>query len=141
MARDLADHNKPVFDYFHPKVYAIAMGFVVWFALAAWAFFDHKFDRIDDMALPLAMVSALLLFAVLLLAALTSTWRRHRVADERGDAPSLAFRDWRRGDFAVWDGKLKTAQAAIDMLLPLGAAAIGLTAIGVVFLICASAAG
>ena len=67
MARDhLIDHNKPVFDHFHPKVYMIGLAFVVWFALAAWVLFDHKFDSVDDMALPLAMISALLLFVILI---------------------------------------------------------------------------
>jgi hypothetical protein len=85
------------------------------------------------------MVSVLLLFAIVLVAALTATWKRHRLADD-GHAQSTAFRDWRHGDFAVWDGRLKGADAAIDMLLPLAAAAFGLTAIGIVFLVCASLA-
>jgi hypothetical protein len=137
MARDhLIDHNKPVFDHFHPKVYMIGLAFVVWFALAAWVLFDHKFDRVDDMALPLAMISALLLFVILLVAALTSVWKRHRLGDD-GHAQNVAFRDWRLGNFAIWDGSLKSRDAAIDMLLPLAAAAFGLTAIGVVFLVCA----
>ena len=45
------------------------------------------------------------------------------------------------GDFAVWGAKLRGAHAAIDMLLPLAAVAFGLTAIGIVFLVCASLAG
>jgi hypothetical protein len=36
MARDLVDHNKPVFDHVHPRIYTTAIGFVVWFAVAAW---------------------------------------------------------------------------------------------------------
>lgn len=35
MSRDLVAHNKPVFDHLHPKVYAGAVGLVVWFALSA----------------------------------------------------------------------------------------------------------
>jgi hypothetical protein len=52
----------------------------------------------------------------------------------------MSFHDWRIGDFAVWDSKLHGMHAAIDMLLPLAAVAFGLTALGIVFLICASAA-
>jgi hypothetical protein len=114
MARDhLIDHNKPVFDHFHPKVYMIGLAFVVWFALAAWVLFDHKFDSVDDMALPLAMISALLLFVILLVAALTSVWKRHQLGDD-GHAQNVAFRDWRLGNFAIWDGSLKSRDAAID---------------------------
>jgi hypothetical protein len=43
-------------------------------------------------------------------------------------------------DFAVWGTKLRSMHAAIDMLLPLAGVAFGLTAIGIVFLICASTA-
>jgi hypothetical protein len=137
MARDLVDHNKPVFDHVHPRVYTAAIGFVVWFAIAAWILFDHKFDSVDDMALPLAMISVLLLFVVLLLSALTAVGSRHQLPHD-GDVGNIAYRDWRLGDFAVWGAKLKTTDAVIDMLLPLAAAAFGLTAIGIVFLICAS---
>jgi hypothetical protein len=138
MARDLVDHNKPVFDHVHPRVYTTAVGFVVWFALAAWILFDHKFDSVDDMALPLAMVSVLLLFVLLLLSALTALASRHRSHD--GDTGNASYRDWSHGDFEVWGARLKSSHAMIDMLLPLAAAAFGLTAIGIVFLICASSA-
>ncbi len=139
MARDLVDHNKPVFDHVHPRVYATAIGLVVWFVLAAWILFDHKFDSVDDMALPLAMVSLLLLFAILLLSALTAVGSWHRLPHD-GGVRNMAYSDWRHGDFAVWGARLNSTHAVIDMLLPLGAAAFGLTAIGIVFLICASSA-
>jgi hypothetical protein len=61
MAREFA-HNKPVFEHLHRRVYAAAIGLVVWYAVAAWLLFDRK----DDIGLPLAMVSVLLLVAVLL---------------------------------------------------------------------------
>jgi hypothetical protein len=91
------------------------------------------------MALPLAMVSVLLLFVVLLLSSLTSVGSRHRLPHD-GDSLNIAYRDWLLGDFAVWGSRLKSTDAAIDMLLQLAAAAFGLTAIGIVFLICASLA-
>ena len=60
MARELVAHNKPVFEHLHRRVYAAAIGLVVWYAVAAWLLFDRK----DDIGLPLAMVSVLLLVAV-----------------------------------------------------------------------------
>jgi hypothetical protein len=49
---------------------------------------------------------------------------------------AISFRDWQSGDFAVWGSRLRGTDAAIDLLLPLAAVAFGLTAIGIVFLIC-----
>ncbi|HEY3791702.1 MAG TPA: hypothetical protein VGM09_07715 [Bradyrhizobium sp.] len=135
MARELVAHNKPVFDQLHPTIYAAEIGFVAWFVLVAWIFFDRQ----NDIGLPLAMVSVLLLFAILLPWSLSLVWRKHRMPSER-HPHKLSFRDWRAGDFAVWGSKLHSTHAALDMLLPFAAAAFGLTALGVVFLICARTA-
>jgi hypothetical protein len=135
MARDLVAHNKPVFDHLHRGVYAAAIGLVVWYAVSAWLLFDRK----DDIGLPLAMVSVLLLVAVLLPLALVLVRKRHPLPDQpRPD--QLSFHDWSVGDFAVWGARLHGSHAAINVLLPLAAVAFGLTALGIVFLICASLA-
>jgi hypothetical protein len=132
MSRELVAHNRPVFDHIHPRVYAAAIGLVAWYALAAWILFDHQ----DDIGLLLMMVSVLLFVAVLIPLALALVWRTHRAPD--APHPDVAsFRDWRAGDFAVWGSRLRATDATIDLLLPLAAVAFGLTAIGVVFLICA----
>ncbi len=140
MARERpVDHNRPVFDHLHPKVYATAVGFVIWFAVAAWILFDHRVGGQSDVSLPLAMMSVLLLIAVVLPWALSLIWKRDRMPYD-GHTTSVTYRDWRRGDFAVWGGRVHSMHAAIDMLLPLAAVAFGLTCIGIVFLICASLA-
>jgi len=133
MARELVAHNKPVFDQLHPAIYGTAVGLVGWFALAAWILFDRQ----NDIELPLVMVSVLLLVAVLVPFALSLVWKRHLMP---GHPTRISLRDWRAGDFSVWGSKLHGTHAAIDMLLPLAAVAFGLTAIGVVFLICANIA-
>ncbi len=130
MSRDLVAHNKPVFDHLHRKLYAGAVGLVVWFALSAWILFDRQ----ADISLPLAMISVLFLVAVSIPLLLAFVWRRYRVSESRPEA--ISFRDWRAGNFAVWGGRVSGTNAAIDMLLPLAAVAFGLTAIGIVFLIC-----
>ncbi len=135
MARNLVAHNRPVFDQLHPGIYGAAVGLVVWFALSAWVLFDRQ----SDIGLPLAMVSALLFIAVLLPWSLFLIWKRHRMPHQR-HPEEISFRDWRAGDFAVWGSKLHGTDAAIDLLLPLAAVAFGLTALGIVFLICASVA-
>ena len=120
MARELVPHNRPVFDQFHPSIYAAAVGLVAWFAIAAWILFD----RTNDIALPLAMVSVLLLVAVLLPWSLSLVWHKHHAA-HLGHPNRISLHDWRVGDFAVWDSKLRSSHAAIDMLLPLAAVAFG----------------
>jgi hypothetical protein len=131
MSRELVAHNKPVFDHLHPWVYAGAVGLVAWYALSAWILFDRQ----DDIGLPLMMVSVLLLVAVLIPLALAFVWRRHREPDSPRQG-AISFRDWRAGDFAVWGSRVHAWDAMIDLLLPLAAVAFGLTAIGIVFLIC-----
>jgi hypothetical protein len=131
MSTELVAHNRPVFDQLHPRIYALAIGLVAWFALSAWILFDRQ----DDTALPLTMVSVLFFVAVMIPVALAFVWRRHGVPDPHPERTS--FRDWRAGDFAVWGSRVRGTDAAINMLLPLAAVAFGLTAIGIVFLICA----
>jgi hypothetical protein len=130
MSRELVAHNKPAFDHLHPKIYAAAVGLVAWYAISAWILFDHQ----DDIGLPLAMVSLLLFFAVLIPLALALIWRRHHVP-EQPHQEATSFTDWRAGDFAVWGSRVSGTDAAIDLLLPLAAVAFGLTAIGIVFLL------
>jgi hypothetical protein len=77
--------------------YGAAIGLVAWFALAAWILFDRQ----NDIGLPLAMVSVLLLVAVLLPWSLSLVWRRHQMPHQRPPGKT-SFHDWRMGDFAVW---------------------------------------
>jgi hypothetical protein len=134
MTRELVPHNRPVFDQLHPNIYKAAVGLVALFAVAAWILFDRQ----NDIALPLAIVSVFFLVAVSLPWSLSLVWQKHRV--DRTDDRQLSFRDWRIGDFAVWGSKLRSTHAAIDVLLPIAAVAFGLTALGVVFLIIANTA-
>jgi hypothetical protein len=47
------------------------------------------------------------------------------------DAPLL--RDWLHGDFDIQEGPLRSAEAAIIIILPIAAAAIGMMAFGIEF--------
>ncbi|KRR30066.1 hypothetical protein [Bradyrhizobium retamae] len=135
MTKEIVLHNRPVFEQIHPSIYGAAVGLVAWFAAAAWILFDRQ----DDIGLLLAIISVLLLVAVLLPWSLSLIWKRH-AKPHQPHRDETSFHDWRIGDFAVWDSKIHGTQAAIDMLLPLAAVAFGLTAIGIVFLIIARAA-
>ena len=133
MTRELAHHNRPVFDQLHPNVYKAAVGLVALFVLAAWSLFDRQ----NDIGLPLAMVSVLLLVAVLLPWSLSLVWQKYEMGHRR-HPEKISYRDLKIGDFAVWGSKLRGTHAAIDMLLPLAAVAFGLTALGIVFVIVGS---
>lgn len=112
----------------HPLVYKAAIGLVALFVVAAWA----AFDRQSDIELPLAMLSVLLFVAVLLPYLLWRVWRAGQARP-----PTLktnkGFRKWMKGSTEVWQSKLKSSDAAIDMLLPLAAVALGLVALGIAF--------
>jgi hypothetical protein len=135
LTRELVPHNRPVFDGLHPSVYKVAVGLVAMFAVAAWILFDRR----PDIELPLAMVSVLLFVAVLLPLSLVLIWRKYRPPSQRHPG-QITFRDWIAGDLSVRGSRLRGVHAAIDVLLPLAGVAFGLTAIGIVFLICSSTA-
>lgn len=131
MNEPLKQRREPSLDNpsgFHPLVYKAAIGFVALFVVAAWV----TFDRQSDIELPLAILSVLLFIAVLLPYLL---WRIWRTGQER--PPTLmsnkGFRKWMKGSTEVWQSKLRSSDAAIDMLLPLAAVALGLVALGIVF--------
>ncbi|TYO67779.1 hypothetical protein FXV83_03120 [Bradyrhizobium hipponense] len=112
----------------HPLVYKAAIGFVALFVIAAWL----AFDRRSDIELPLGIVSVLMLVAVLLPYLLWRVWRTGQARP-----PTLrtnkGFGKWMEGSTQVWQSRLKNSDAAIDMLLPLAAMALGLIALGIVF--------
>src|SRR6266699_3765426 len=89
MSRELVPHNRPIFDQLHPNVYKAAVGLVALFVLAAWILFDRQ----NDIGLPLAIVSVLLLVAVLL----------------RGRCPSS-------GNDIRWIGGFRTSRSASGRL-------------------------
>jgi len=132
MNRELIAHNKPVFDELHPRVYGTAVGLIVWFTLMAWILFD----RSSDVILSLMFVTVLFVVAVGLPWTLSLIYRKFQTpyTHER-QSRAISFHDWRDGDFAVWGARLRGRDAAIDVLLPLVAVSLGLTAIGIVFLI------
>jgi hypothetical protein len=50
-----------------------------------------------------------------------------------GDDPPPSLRDWVTWDFETWQDRLSGAQAALHILLPIAAAAVGMTAFGILF--------
>jgi hypothetical protein len=51
----------------------------------------------------------------------------------KGDGKPPSFRDRARWDFDTWQGRLTGTQAAMQILLPIAAAAFGITTLGIAF--------
>lgn len=128
MAREPSAHNTPVFDQLHPRIHGAAAGLIAWFAVMAWVLFD----RASDVSLSLMFMTVL--FTVAIALPLSLVWRKFQMPHEE-PPKTPSFHDWTGGDLAVWGARLRASDAAIDALLPLGAVSLGLTAIGIVFLI------
>jgi hypothetical protein len=127
MMRDLTRHNRPVFNHVHPLVYAAAAGLVLWFVLGAWIFFG----RAEYMDLLLAVVSGFFLITAAIPFILWRVRRKH--SPDAAHEPRSSFRDWASGQLETPDGPRTAVGAAIEILLPLAAAAAGMTAMGIIF--------
>jgi hypothetical protein len=117
------DHQQSsrVADRLHPAVWAALVALVIWFAIAIWSFAAGGY--VDWV---LAVVTIFLGIAVALPLILSRVGRS-------GEPRREALRDWVRGDFQTWQDRASGRSAATEILLPIAAAAIGMTAIAVVF--------
>ena len=127
MGSDLIRPEKRSTDRFHPGIYAAVVGLVVLFVISAFAFGDHGYA--DYL---LAVVVGFFVMAMGVPYLLWLTWRNQTRAD-RDNTESL--RDWSRGDYEIWQCRLKGREAAIQVLLPIAAVAVGMTVIGIVLLL------
>ena len=122
------DAQRPVTTALHSRVYLLLVGFAVWFALAVWGFAGGGLSNYL-----LVIVSGFIFVVVALQVILSRVGRTKSAARNDDNQPSL--RDWAAGDFDTCQGQLSGAQAALQILLPIAVAALGMTAFGIVFLI------
>ncbi len=120
------DPARPAASVVHPRVYAILIGLTAWFAIAVWSFAG---GGVTDYLL--VIVSGFIFVVVALQLILARVARADDPPEQSGDPQSL--RNWAAWDFETWQGKLTGAQAAVQILLPIAAAAIGMTAFGIAF--------
>ena len=123
----------PVTAWLHPSVYTALMGLALWFVIAVWSFAGA--GETDYL---LFIVSGFVFVAVALPFILSRVRRAHDVSNggaTRDDHKPRSFRDWTRCDFDTWQGRLSGTEAVMQILLPIAAAALGMTAIGIVFYI------
>lgn len=128
-----AEHSERHSNALHPRITVLIVVMVLWFAVAVWGF---ALDRYADYLL--AVVSGLILMALAIPYAL---WRQNRRV--RGDrrAPPESLRDWASGEFDTWQDHVKAKNAAAEIMLPIAAAAAGMTIFGIVFHLVARSVG
>lgn len=118
----------------HPVVYRAAAALLVWFVAAAWLLFGGP-GYID---LALAMISVLVFAVIAVLAALRRTGNRSRrmngdsAVSNDADGGVEGFVSWLQGEFSTWTDRRKGSSAAVEILLPIAAVAIGITTLGIV---------
>lgn len=112
----------------HPLVYKSMIGLVVWLVLSVWLLFGTG----QYVGLDFAVVTLFFLIAVAIPVLLWATWRRNAPAGERRTT-TQTLQEWIACTFSTWTGPLSGREAAMQILLPIAAVAIGMTIFGVVF--------
>ena len=115
----------------HPGVYELLIALALWFAAAVWSFAG---GGVTDYLL--FIVSGFVFIAVALPLILSRVARTDDVADgnaARHDHHFPSLRNWATGEFDSSTGRQSGIEAAVEILLPIAAAAVGMTLIGIVF--------
>lgn len=131
MAHHDARHNSHlVSDGLHPAIYVGLVVLSLWLVFSAWVFFGSQGQYA---AYSVAVATGFFFVAGAIPFVIWQVWR-HNAPDGASDQqPRTAFADWWRGQMETWQGRVEGWDAAVEVLLPLGAAAIGMTLIGLIF--------
>jgi hypothetical protein len=125
MGSDVNRPSRTVSDQLHPLVWMAIVGLALWFVLSVWGFAG---DGYTDYLL--AVVSGFVFVAVTIPYLLWRVVRRGQRPDAA--APPISFRDWSSGEFATGQDRVRGTNAAVEILMPIAAAAFGMTAFGIV---------
>jgi hypothetical protein len=132
-----ARRSGPVTDRLHPRIYAIMAGLALWFVFSAWWFFGGA----GYIELALAVVTGVFVMALGIPFTLWQAGVKARKTDaaKTGAAPEAtevlreSLGTWIEGRFDTWTGQQTSATAAVEILLPVAAVALGFMAMGIVF--------
>jgi Flp pilus assembly protein TadB len=118
--------NRPVAAGLHPVIYRIIIGLCVWFVCAVWGFAGRGYT-----GLALTVVSLFVAIAVLIPLILSRISRRdQRRRGETAAAPRIL--EWLSGDFEAGTGRVSAVEAAVEVLVPVAAAAVGMSSLALV---------
>jgi hypothetical protein len=119
--------SKRVVSVLHPAVYVALVGLTTWLVLAIWGFgYDGQTDYL------LAIVTGFLVIAVAIPSTLALMVHRQSNSDEKRSSAKTSLREWMAGDFDTWQDRVRGRNAAVEVLLPMAAIAIGMTAFAIV---------
>ncbi len=111
-------------DELPPGLYLAIAALALWFIFAAWSFGGGA--HTDYL---LVVASGLISITVLIPLGLWRIWRNH-TGDNHSHSGS--FREWAASEFQIWQDHVRGRNAAIEILLPIAAVAIGLSIFGVI---------
>lgn len=118
--------NRPTSSRLHPAIYLTIVGLICWLISAIWGFVGPGFT-----GMALSVISLFIGAATLLQVILWRISRRDPARRRSPDEPS-ALADWLSHDFVAWTGRMTGADAALEILLPVMAAAFGMSALAVI---------
>jgi hypothetical protein len=102
------------------------MGLALSFVVSAWVFFGSA----SHMGLILAVVCVPFIMSIGIPLIL---WRTGESEAKPTEQARTALGAWIRSDFATWTGNQTSVTAAVEILLPIAAAAVGIMALGIVW--------
>ena len=114
-------------DQLHPFIYTALAGLAFGLVMSAWIFFSQP----GYLELDLGVVSALIFMIVAIPTAIYFVGRNSHAVEQ--SSVGRTWHAWMSGDFDMREGRRKSIDASIEILLPMTAAVIGITAIGIVF--------
>jgi hypothetical protein len=121
----------------HSWVYTALIGLAAWMVLWAWSFVGS--GEVDYL---LFIVTAFISTVVALQLILMRVRRADRtISGDTAKDSAASFREWARARFETERGRLRAGEAALLILLPIAAAAIGMMAFGIEYMIVEHAAG
>ena len=119
--------NQRVVRDLHPAIYMALVGLTLWLGLAIWGFgYDGQTDYL------LVIVSGFLFIAVAIPSTLALMVYRHKNVDEQKSSGEPSLQEWMKGNFDTWQDRVKGRNAAVEVLLPMAAIAIGMTAFAII---------
>ncbi|HEY6025135.1 MAG TPA: hypothetical protein VIV34_13270 [Pseudolabrys sp.] len=121
-------HNRPTNDELHPLVYRSIIGLTIWLVLSVWALFSRGAYE----GLTLSVITLFFLVLVAIPVLLWLTWR-HNTDPSEQHGYVAPFSEWAAHSFVTWTGGITGREAAIQILLPIAAVAIGMTIFGLTF--------
>jgi hypothetical protein len=126
------DIERPATKRLPRWVYRLLLFAVAWFAFAVWIFAGPAATEY------LLFIVSGFVFVVTALVLILSQVRRDPAESRRQDDPPQERTGW---DLDIYQTRLSVSEAALQILLPLGTAAFGMTAIGIVWHIAAHLSG